>query len=192
MSIQIYRYEPKKNEAFYAIFGLISRTVATDFLGSETAFVVLARYDDNNAGTPVALTLTNSIAAVSPATAGLYGLKFTASEMDHTLIVVKIENTNAYDVLLEIRPYDAVAEYNRMADHFHRRSTANVEASTATGLDALSYKSHYGAVASIAHRWYPSGSNLIITKADDTTTLATRPAATDGNALPLTGIGAAT
>lgn len=192
MSIQIYRYEPEKNKDFYAVFGLIGRTTAADFLGSETTFVILARYDDNNAGTPVAVTLTNSVAAVSPATAGLYGLKFTAAEMNHTLILVKIENTNAYDVLLELRPYDAVTQYNRMADHFHRRTTANIEASTATGLDALSYKSNYGAVASIAHRWYPSGSNLIITKADDTTTLATRPAATDGNALPLTGIGAAT
>lgn len=192
MSIQVYRFTPKKNEPFYAMFGVIGRTTATDFLGSETTFVTLARYDDNDAGAPVALTLTNSVVGVTPITAGLYGLKFTAAEMNHTLIVVKIENTNAFDVLLEIRPYDAVAEYNRMADHFHRRSTANVEASTAAGLDALSYKSNYGAVASVQHRWYPSGSSLIFTRSDDATTLATRPVSTDGNALPLTGIGAAT
>lgn len=192
MTVQIYEYRPEKNVLFYATFGLIGRTQSADFSASQTSFTLSGYYDDSQAGTPFSFTPAASIAEIGTGGTGLYGIKMQAAEMNHTLVMLKIENANVYDTLLVFRPIDVAAENNRMADFFYRRSTVNVEASAHTGLDALSYQSGYGLVATAAHRWYPSGGNLIFTKADGVTTLATRPAGTDGNAIQLTSMGVAT
>ncbi len=80
----------------------------------------------------------------------------------------------------------AAAACNKIADHVHRRTNANVEAS-ANG-DAVSIRSAYGATAKLTNKVAISGSILTIYKADDNTALGTQAVTTDEDADPVTGL----
>ena len=76
---------------------------------------------------------------------------------------------------------------NKIADIVMRRNSANIEAS-ANG-DTLSFESPYGAVAKLTNKVTVSGSNLLTTKVDGTTTLGTQALSVTPGADPITTVG---
>lgn len=78
------------------------------------------------------------------------------------------------------------AAANLIADHVHRRTSANIEASSDG--DALSARSLYGAIARLTHKVVSSGGVLTTYKSDDSTSLAAAPLTTDADAEPVVGI----
>lgn len=75
---------------------------------------------------------------------------------------------------------------NRLADHVLRRSAASARASSYG--DTVGFRSLLGAVSKLVNRLYRSGSNLITTEENDTTTFGTQAMTTSGVAEQITDL----
>jgi hypothetical protein len=175
----------KLNNATSIYFPLIDYG-ATDF---EDTPVTFAAGDTQYSIDGAAFGNTNSNPAHEGG--GIYSLALTAGELNGAVIVVRIIDQDATktweDQAIVIATYgggSAEHDLNVLADYILRRAVQS--AIDSSDGDAKSFRSLLGAVCKLVNRIYPSGSNLIITEDDDTTTLGTQAMTTDSGADPVT------
>lgn len=130
---------------------------------------------------------TNAAVGISD---GFYYVELTATELntDGPLgFIAYATGTNIFaDIHQVYTHFLSGAEVNRIADIVLRRTLANVEG--ASFGDALSFRSLYGAVASLVNKSDVSGSTARYYRSDDSTLLGQQTITTDENAVPVVGL----
>lgn len=123
---------------------------------------------------------------------GMWSLQLVAAEVNGARTAIKIEDaaTKAVeDQALIIQTWgddSAGLPFNAIADYVLRRGFQSMIDSSRG--DAKSFRSLAGAVAKLVNRLYRSGSNLIITEDDDSTTLGTQAMTTNPSADQITDL----
>ena len=123
---------------------------------------------------------------------GGWSLAVAAAELDGKITVIKIEDaaTKAVeDQMIIIQTWgddSAGLPLNAVADYVMRRGfQAMIDSSRG---DTKSFRSLAGAIAKLVNKLSRSGSNLLITEDDDSTTLGTQAMTTDAGAEHITDL----
>jgi hypothetical protein len=123
---------------------------------------------------------------------GMWSLTYIAGEITGKVTAIKIEDatTKAVEdqtILVQTWGDDSAGiPFNALADYILRRTFGS--ARTSSRGDTVSFRSLLGAVAKLVNRIYRSGSNLLITREDDSTTLGTQAMTTSGSAEQITDL----
>jgi hypothetical protein len=177
----------ERNQATTIYFPMI-KVGGNDFAQSADWTPVAAdcQYSEDGAA------FSNTGSLVTNEGGGAWSLAVAASELDGKVTVIKIEDaaTKAVeDQMIVIQTWgddSAGIPFNAIADYVLRRGfQAMIDSSRG---DSKSFRSLAGAVAKLVNRIYRSGSNLLITEDDDTTTLGTQAMTTSAAAEQITDL----
>jgi hypothetical protein len=175
----------KRNTALTVFFPMIVRDAA-DFATSGDWTPVGADCQFSKDG--AAFGNTNSAPAYEGQ--GIWSLALLGSEVDGLKTVISIVDsaTKAVEdqalILATYGDSSAQHKFDGLVDFIWRRSFGNIR--TSSDGETPSFRSGLGLLAKMVNRVHPSGSNLLITQEDDSTTFGTQVMTTSAAADPIT------
>lgn len=103
----------------------------------------------------------------------------------------KYLGTDSFNVSVAELPTASVTEAtcNKIADHVHRRTLANIEASSNGDAIVADGRSSYEMLCRLLNYWYESGGSLYFHQSDDATVIATVPVTTSTSVAPIISMG---
>lgn len=120
---------------------------------------------------------------------GIWSLSLLGTEINGKVTVITIQDTEIQDQAIIIQTWgddSAGLPLNAIADFVLRRSAASARASSRG--DSVIFRSLLGAVSKIVNRLYRSGTNLLTTEENDTTTFGTQAVTTSDVAEQITDL----